>query len=294
MLRTILARAGRVVAVATLAALAHAAHGLTTNLAASDAEDSTLPSGEVIRFLSLGHATTVADIHWLKLVQYLGTPRAEAREWPGLEPLATLVVGVDPLFGYAYEASGIVLSSVGRYESSNTILERGMSNVPYRWQLPFFAGFNYWSALGDLERGADLVLRAAQIKGSPRYLPELAARLFSSAGTLEEGIAALDLSIQSTPDSNLRGELLRRRDQMEMERALRILEDAVAHHIATKGRPPSTLADLEDPKSRIVTTSPLGKAIDLDPSTGAVSSSLLPRRLMVYRPGIVPEALATP
>jgi len=244
--------------------------------------------------MSLGHATTTADIFWLKLVQYLGTPREEAREWPNLESLARLVVDVDPLFGYAYEASGVVLSSVGRYESSNAILERGMSNVPSRWQLPFFAGFNYWSALGDLERGADLVLRAARIQGSPRYLPELAARLFSSAGTIEEGIAALDLSIQSTPDSSLRGEFLRRRDQMEMERALRILEGAIAHHIATKGRPPSTLADLDDPESRIVTASPLGKAIDLDPSTGAVSSSLLPRRLMVYRPGIVPEAFATP
>ncbi|AKU90310.1 hypothetical protein AKJ08_0697 [Vulgatibacter incomptus] len=242
----------------------------------------------------MGHATSAADLYWLKLVQYVGTPGEETHHWPHLEPLAELVTTIDPLFGYAYEAAGVVLSSAGRFEASNEILERGIVHVPSRWQLPFFAGFNHWSALGNLDRGAELVLKASKIPGSPRYLPELAARLFASADTLDDGIAALELAIHSAADPHLRDELERRREQMLAERALCVLESAVADHRTRYGAPPASLADLEDPEARRIAASPLAAAIRLDAATGAVSSPLLPRRLMVYRPAAVPEALAAP
>jgi len=287
-------RACRILALVALSAAAHAAHGRAVAQTSETQGPAPLPNGEAVRVASAGHATSVADLYWLKLVQYVGTPGEEARHWPQLEPLADLVVTVDPLFGYAYEASGVVLASTGRYESSNAILERGMSQVPGRWQLPFFAGFNHWSALGDLDRGAELVLRASKIRGSPRYLPDLAARLFSSAGSLDDGIAGLDLAIRSTQDPHLKDELARRRDQMEIERALRTLESAIADFRLANRAIPAQLTDLDDPAANRIARSPLAEKIRFDPSTGAVSSPLLPRRLMVYRPGHVPDALAAP
>ncbi|HWV39386.1 MAG TPA: hypothetical protein VN033_13030 [Vulgatibacter sp.] len=292
--RTLLHRAIRFLGFLVVSAGAHLAHVEAQAHTSTLRDAEPLPNGAALRIASGGHATSIADLYWLKLVQYVGTPGEESRGWPHLEPLADLVVTVDPLFGYAYEASGVVLSSVGRYEASNAILERGMEHVPGRWQLPFFAGFNHWSALGDLDRGAALVLRASRIPGSPRYLPDLASRLFSSAGTIEEGIAALDATVASTSDPELRKEFLRRRDQLEMERALRLLEAAIADHRAREGAPPASLADLADPEARRIARSPLSENIDFEPSTGSVSSPLLPRRLMVYRPPAVPEALAAP
>jgi len=277
-----------------LSSVVHVAHDRAVAHFSEPQGPAPLPNGEAVRIASAGHATSVADLYWLKLVQYIGSPGEESQRWPQLEPLADLVVTVDPSFGYAYEASGVVLSSAGRYESSNTFLERGMSNVPTRWQLPFFAGFNYWSALGDFDRGAELVLRASKIPGSPRYLPELAARLFSSAGSLDDGIAGLDLAILSTQDPHLKDELARRRDQMEIERALRTLESAIADFRLANRSTPARLTDLEDPAANRIARSPLAEKIRFDPSTGAVSSPLLPRRLMVYRPAKVPDALATP
>ncbi|HEY0839916.1 MAG TPA: hypothetical protein VGD74_07000 [Vulgatibacter sp.] len=249
----------------------------------------------MLHVVAAGHRTSVADLYWLKLVQYVGSPEGEQEGWPELSALARVVTTLDPLFGYAYEAAGIVLARADRLDDSDAIFEQGMRNVPSRWQLPFFLAMNAWHFREDYRRGAELMLAASKLPGSPWYAKELSTRLFSSAGSLSEGIALLDSSIRSADSASIREELVRRRKQLLAEQLLRGLEQAIADHRNAFERLPASLDDLADPEvRRLLEGSPVRESIRFDPQTGAVSSTLLPRRLMVYRPFKVPDALAAP
>src|SRR5690606_38082499 len=190
-----------------LVVLAMGTHFLHRQAVVGVAERETagpLPNARVLRFLTSSHHTSAADLYWLKLVQYVGTEAALRAGWPDLEALADLVVTLDPKYGYAYQASGILLSTAGRIDASNEILERGMANVPGRWQLPFYAGFNRWYHQRQFREAGELLLRASRLPGRPDWLAALASRLFASSGSIDDGIALLDLMIANTEAPLLR------------------------------------------------------------------------------------------
>ena len=243
-----------------------------------------LPNARILRFVTSSHHTTAADLYWLKLVQYVGTEAALRAGWPDLEALAELVTTLDPKYGYAYQAAGILLSTVERIEASNEILDRGMENVPDRWEIPFYAAFNRWHHQGEFQEAGELMLRAARIPGRPAYVPELASRLYASSGSLDDGIALLELMIESTEDPLLREDLLRRREDLEIEKMLRRIEDRVAEALERTGRYPPTLELLGDAEIDAFLQTPLGRTIRWNPETGEVRSLYLQDRLVVYVP----------
>jgi len=278
----------------SLAAATHLVHRQFETGAADGEASVILPNVEVLRVVSLGHHTSLADLYWLKWVQYVGTPSEVDKGWPLLEHLTEQVVGLDPRFAYAYQAAGVVLASADRYDSSNSILEKGMREIPDRWQLPFLAGVNHWHGLGELRSGGEYLLRASQLAGSPAYLGDLAARLFSSSGTIEEGLDLIELSLRAADDPLIRAGLEQRRDQLLAEQGLRLLELAIAEYRESKARPPASLEDLNDPAVQKFLRHPIAATIRYDSSTGGVTSSILPTRLVVYRRPKVPDALAIP
>lgn len=267
-----------------LAASTHLLHRASIAGASERERLGPLPNARILRFVTSSHHTTAADLYWLKLVQYVGTEAALRAGWPDLEALADLVTTLDPRYGYAYQAAGILLSTAGRIESSNEILDRGMEEVPDRWQLPFYAAFNRWYHEGRFREAADLMLRASRIPGRPPFVPELASRLYASSGSLDDGIALLDLMIANTEDPLLRDDLVRRREDMVIEKMLRRIEDRVARFREAEGRLPRTLEDLDDPAIRAFLPTPLGQTLRWNPETGEVRSLYLQDRLVVYDP----------
>ena|GEM_PF-2321808 len=275
-----------------LVVLATGGHLLHRQAVVGIAERETagpLPNARILRFLTSSHHTSAADLYWLKLVQYVGTEAALRAGWPDLEALADLVVTLDPKYGYAYQASGILLATVGRIDASNEILDRGMTNVPERWQLPFYAAFNRWYHRREFKKAGELMLRAAKLPGGPVWLAELASRLFASSGSLDEGIALLDLMIANTADPLLRDDLIRRREDLLIEKMLRRIEARAAAFRAERGRWPRGLEKLDDPEIRAFLATPLGQTLRWNPETGEVRSLFLRDRLVVYEPETEPE-----
>lgn len=281
-----------------LVALAGTAHALHRSAQASQAEarlEKPLPNANILRFLSSSHRTSAADLYWLHLVQYVGTPEAQAAGWPELEALAELVTTLDPEYGYAYQAAGVLLTEAGRYEASNEILGKGMEHVPDRWQLPFYAGFNHWNHLGNMQEAGRLIASAAQLEGGPAYLSELSTRLYASSGDIDEGLALMDLMIDGTEDPLMREGLLSQRNDLLVEQALQRVERAIEAFQASEGRRPRSLGELVQaiPAVRETLATEIGQTIHFDVHTGLVASPLLPERLVVYDPDRkVPDLLA--
>lgn len=263
-------------------ASAHGMHRSVAERAEGPESIRPLPQADVLRFFSSSHRTSVADLFWLNLVQYVGTAAEIERGWPHLEAIAEVVTTLDPEYGYAYQATGILLSEAGRYEASNRFLEEGMEHVPSRWELPFFAGYNYWQHLGDSQKAAALMFRASRIDRSPAYLAELSNRLYSSSGNIDEGLALLDLVLSGTEDPLVRESLERRRDELWVEKALQAIEREIETFREDHGRLPRSLAELQGGEAGAILRSPIGPSISLDPGTGEVRSSLLLERLVVY------------
>ena len=69
-----------------------------------------IPSGKIIRTLSLGHNGLLADLYWTRSVQYFGRQRMERKtELPLLAPLLDITVTLDPYLLVAYKFGAIFL-----------------------------------------------------------------------------------------------------------------------------------------------------------------------------------------
>jgi hypothetical protein len=243
-----------------------------------------LPEGRLLRTASFGQRLLLADLYWLKLVQYVGeTVLARQGRWDALYPLADLTTDLDPRFGYAYQIAGSNLSGLaGRLEESERILRKGMRNVPDRWSLPFTLAVNKFLYEGDYAEAAVWARRAAEV-GKRHHLALLAANLSLVADRDDEYAMAesfLEESIHQADTDPLREELQARLVKVRTYHALSRVERAVAEHEKRFGRRPASLEDIvrrailpEIPRD------PSGGRIEYDPGSGEVRSSVLgPRR----------------
>ena len=208
------------------------------------AANAFVPRATVVRFLALGQSTAASDLYWLRFVSYLGNELVTRERAPHLLPLARLITDLDPSFAYAHEAAGLALNEFKRFDEAQRILDLGVSRNPHRWQTPFYAGFNAWSGLQQYEKGAQLFLSATRVPGAPRYLADLAARLFATSDALTQGIALLDAMLADPGlDSAIRAELDSRRRDLVLEAYLREVDERLDTFRLRNGRAPFSLEE---------------------------------------------------
>ena len=184
-------------------------HGRIDSLRGADVkarELNYLPSGEILKVVSLGYREVTADLIWIKAVQYVG----ERTEWLPDDltfyNLLDRVTTLDPLYQIVYHAGGICLSRNGKqYNLSNQILLKGIRQMGdhlkdnrFGWWIPFLVGFNYFFYLDDFHLGSEYLAMASKLPGSPLYLPGLSATLASKAGNPEAGLEFLERLARQT------------------------------------------------------------------------------------------------
>ncbi len=249
-----------------------------------------LPSGKLLRLAAFGHRLALADLYWLRTVQYVGASvMARTATWDALLPLAELVTDLDPRYGYAYQVAGSNLSGLaGRVAESDRILEKGMRNVPERHTLPFLFAFNKFFYENDYAQAAVYVRRAAEVGKRPD-LALLAANLSLAADSDAEYAAALaflDGAVQQAGEPRLRQQLEERRLKVRTYQVLSQVERALAAFERWAGRRPMTLWELV-PQGFLpeLPRDPSGGAIVYDLATGTVRSSVLgPRQPLRVAP----------
>ncbi|MEO6543583.1 MAG: hypothetical protein ABIP05_06000 [Nitrospiraceae bacterium] len=242
-----------------------------------------LPSGEYLRMASLGYRELAADLLWLQAIQVMGERKlsAEAGQWlyQALDRITTL----DPKFVRAYEAGSHALCIlVVLPEESNRLLEKGMRHNPQEWNLPFLLGINYYFELGDDEKAATAMARAASLPGAPESLARLAAKLFVSANSPEQAVELLAKVYQETSDENVRKMLEIRLKESVVERDLQILEQAISRYQADYSRRPERLENLVGPGLlQELPREPFGGRYLYESSTGTVRSSEVAERMRI-------------
>jgi hypothetical protein len=149
------------------------------------------PSGLGLRPLGLGHPLTLADLLWLRGIQYYGEHRLSDNRFLLAGHVFETITELDPHFVDAYVFGGIVLAGEGEdLKRGLRLLRRGMAWNPESWELAFETGFIYYVAAHDDIQAAHFFERARRLPGAPPLVTRFAAHLRARTG---DDLAALVL-----------------------------------------------------------------------------------------------------
>ena len=242
-----------------------------------------LPSGDYLRMASLGYRELAADILWLQVIQVMGEKKLSEEEGRWLYHAVDRITTLDPKFVRAYEAGSHALCIlVLMPEESNRLLEKGMRHNPQEWMLPFLLGINYYFEVGDNEKAAEAMAKAAGLPGAPERLVNLAAKLFVSAKSPQQAVELLAKVYEETSDQNVRKMVEARLKESIVERDLQILEEAIRRYQLNHTHRPGRLEDLVGPGLlRELPKEPFGGHYLYESATGVVRSSEVTERMRI-------------
>jgi hypothetical protein len=242
---------------------------------------SSVWTGPVVRAFSLGFSDALADLYWLRAVQYYGREKlanAPAR-YADLLPLLETATELDPRFEIVYRYGAVFLSEqvpigAGRPENGVAFLKKGADRNPLNWSLRQDQGLFTFVYLGD-SVGASAVLRqASEIPGSAPWLKPLAAKVLADGGNLEASLQMWTIIRDSSEPGVLRTNAEGQLELVKNRLFARHLQERIIEYQSRTGDRVSSLAELRA-KGVIPTVDDLaGVPFDFDPATAAVTTSV--------------------
>jgi hypothetical protein len=130
-----------------------------------------------------GFELVLADIYWLRTVQYYGSRRAfdPNPRYENLGALIDVTTALDPRLELAYRYGAVFLSEeppngAGRPADGLAVLERGVEALPGSWRLRWDLGAHWFFFMKDPRQAAAVLTAARSVPGAPFWLEGLAAR----------------------------------------------------------------------------------------------------------------------
>ena len=272
--------------VALIVALGVAAVGLQVARERRFPADAVAPellyvqSPAVITRMALGFDALVADLYWIRTIQYYGSRRLSSnptKNYDLLYPLLDRITSLDPYFTTAYRFGAFFLSEdkpggAGRSDLAIRLLEKAMARHPERWEYPYDVGFVHYRH-ADYKTAADWFLRAADIPGSANWLRPLAAVTLTSGGDASSSRVLWRTLLESEVDW-LRRTAEQRLTQLDAIDQIAQLESLTAEYERRYGNPPTSWEDMvRTGLLRGIPLDPAGHPYVLNPWWGDVTVS---------------------
>jgi hypothetical protein len=152
-------------------------------------------SGTALRRMTLGYDAVAADVYWIRALQYYGRVRLSVQkgtpptedDYRLLYPLLDLTTTLDPRFNIAYRFGAIFLAEpppggAGRADLAVRLLEKGLRELPDKWEYMLDIGFVHYWWTRDYRLAASSFEKASHVAGSPSWLRQLAATTLATGG----------------------------------------------------------------------------------------------------------------
>ena len=257
-----------------------------------------LRSPEVTKRLSLGFAALAADIYWLRAVQYYGDTKLSSdsrKQYDQLYPLLDTTTTLDPRFNIAYRFGALLLSEAypngpGNPDQALALLQKGMREMPERWQYYHDAGFvEYWWR-HDYMAASAWFMKASKMPNAPIWLPTIAASMMAEGGN-PAASRALWSEIAATAEQDwLRGSAKRALMQLDTEAAIGQLQAIVTQFRDATGRSPASWNEMVSARLLPgIPVDPTGAPFIVDPVSGSVDVSKDSTLYPLPRRGAVPQ-----
>jgi hypothetical protein len=241
---------------------------------------SSVWTGPVVRAFSLGFSDALADLYWLRAVQYYGREKianAPAR-YADLAPLLETAAELDPRFEIVYRYGAVFLSEsppigAGQPEKGVAFLKKGADRNPQDWSLRQDQGFFTFFYLNDAVGGSAVLRQASEIPGSPPWLKPLAAKVLADGGNLEASLQMWTIIRDSSEPGVLRVNAETQLLVVNNRLLARHLQERIAEYRNRTGNKASTLAELAAAGVIPTVNDLAGVPFEFDPESGALSVS---------------------
>ncbi|HEY7409245.1 MAG TPA: hypothetical protein VII13_00805 [Vicinamibacteria bacterium] len=278
---------------AALAVLVPRAQDELDRLRAQDARERAVlyvRSGDRLRRLAPGFRSLLADLYWLRTVQYYGAQIAYSKEkkFELLQPLVTITTRLDPRFELAYRYGATFLAEppprgAGQPEAAVALLERGARALPDSWRVRQDLGFSHFFYLDDAATASRVLLDASRIPGAPYWLVTLAAELLRRGGERETSRLLWQQIYEQADEAPIKENARMHVLQIEAADTADAIGRAVEEFARQRGRRPASLPELKASGwPDLPLYDPGATPFEYDPATGQVAVS---RRSPVWAPG---------
>jgi tetratricopeptide (TPR) repeat protein len=254
-------------------------------------DELMLRSGRVLKKLSLGYDSLLADIYWTRAVQYYGGKRRDHDpNFELLAPLLDLTTTLDPHLLVAYKFGAIFLAEpppkgAGRPDLAVNLIRRAIMNNPEDWRLWADLGFIYYWDMKDYKKAAEVYLEGGRRPGAREWMKVMAAKIAEEGGSRRTSRFLWEQIYFSTQDRDIRRNALEHLQSLTAEEDAEHLEELAAQFHQRFGRFPASARELVeagilpgvpvDPAGYSYVLTPDGNA-HLNPSSPITSDILKP------------------
>lgn len=196
-------------------------------------EPFNLPPARLLRALAFGYNELVADLVWLKSINYFADQLFQKKEMVYIEHYLTTASFLDPHFEALYRyGPAMMLSQKGSQHTNEEVmaairlLKRANTLFPENWRYAKSLGSFYLFELTSQDPkqraawkriGADWIRRAALLGGDHSFLATLAASVYSEQGQQELAIQHLQEIYLTTQDETMKQTILNRLNLLQAQ-----------------------------------------------------------------------------
>jgi tetratricopeptide (TPR) repeat protein len=152
-----------------------------------------LPSGKMLKRMSLGYSNLLADIYWTRAVQYFGNKHEQhSTRYDLLAPLLEITTDLDPHLIPAYQTGSIFLSfpeGARQPDKAVALLEKGIRENPEYWRLYFTLGFIHYMDRRDYKAAEDAFREGSEVPGALGWMKVMTARMAEHSGDIGTAMA---------------------------------------------------------------------------------------------------------
>ena len=209
-------------------------------------EELFLPSGAVLKRLSLGYSGLLADIYWTRAVQYFGALHHEkAMRYRLLYPLLDITTQLDPHLTVAYEFGSIFLSQkppegAGEPDKAADLVRRGIRENPDNWHLYADLGYIQALELHDYHAASQSFAEGARIPGAREWMRVMAAATAQHGGEVQTAHYLWSRLFETAEDPMLKQNAVKHLRAIQVDDDIARLEAMAAEYKKQTGAEPSS------------------------------------------------------
>ena len=209
-----------------------------------------IPSGKVLRAMSLGYTGLMADIYWTRTVQYFGGKhKARSSRYDLLPPLLEITTELDPKLVVAYKYGSLFLAQppregAGLPDLAVEFVEKGIRENPDDWQLYYHLGFIHFIERQDYKAASQAFERGSKVPGAHPWMKVMAAAMAQYGGERDVARRLWEYIYESSEDEFIRQNAAKRLRALNVDDAIVALEQAVETYRQRTGRLPQSWQEL--------------------------------------------------
>jgi hypothetical protein len=217
-------------------------------------------SGATVKRMSLGLEGLLAEIYWIRTIQYFGrklldsgkplsSAASKGIRMDLLAPLLNVIVTLDPHHLPAYRFGAIFLPERDM-PAAVALLEKGIRENPGDWRMYLDLGYIHWQAGNDATgearanyyaKAGEWYERGSEVPGALWWMRDLAGSMKIQGGSREAARAIYSAYLESD-DANIRSQASARLKQLRALDEIDFMNAEVARYKEQTGKCPYTLA----------------------------------------------------